>query len=110
MKVFVESKKLWTQCGVRIEEHRTGDSNWVCFVLLLLSQGSYFVLSVLYIVIYFVDIDVIQLLYIGLQAQMAFLALSSFFCLNQQNKEISKMIQNVQRIVDESNYWSFNFG
>lgn len=106
MKVFVESKKVWFECGIRTEEIETGKFKSLRFMnlfLLLLSQGSYFLLSILYNVMYFNEIDIVQLLYIGLQIQMGFLALSSSFCLHFQQKNILKMIQTVQSFVDKSN-------
>lgn len=104
MKVFVESIKVWFECGLRIDQTESNNSKlWSLMNLffLLLSQGSYFLLSILYIIVYFNEIDIIQLLYIGLQVQMGFLALSSSFCLHIQRKNIVKMIQKVRTIVNK---------
>lgn len=106
MKIFVESKNVWKQCGLITEADVSIVSKifyFIHFILILSSQGLYFVLSVLYIAIYFAETDIIHLLYIGLQSQMAFLALSSFFCLHLQRQNITKMIEKIQKLVDERN-------
>lgn len=104
MKVFVQSKQIWFECGVRVEESENENKSKfryvVNFCIVLASLGSFALLSILYITSKISELQIIEVLYVGMQIQMPILGLASLFCLRFHRQNIRRMIHKVQERVD----------
>lgn len=105
MIVFEQSRKLWFQCGLRVEDfasRKDKSLNKVHMVVVLGSQFAFLVTSLIYTYMHVQQMELFQVAYTALQNQWASLSVSLNVSIHLVEEKIRKMLEVCQDIVDKS--------
>lgn len=106
MVVFKQSRKLWFQCGLHVEDFpsiKMNILNKLYKIIIFGSQFSFLIGSFIFTWKFVQYLELFQMVYIALQNQWAILSVSLIVCINLVEKRIRNMLTACQNIVDKSN-------
>lgn len=99
MIVFEQSRKLWVQCGIKIEKFPLKYIIFNRFVIFL-SQVSLLLASLIFTWQNFHKFEAFQIVYFALQNQWSFLSVSLLVSMQLIQNKIKLLLQKYQKIMD----------
>lgn len=103
MIVFEQSRKLWLQCGLSVENFPSTKRkvlNKVNKLIIFASQFSFLIGSMIFTWKNVLNLELFQMVYIALQNQWAILSVSLIVCIHLVEDRIRRMLGTCQHIVD----------